>query len=437
MATAQQARPSAPMASPVGLVAALDVGVSKTVCLAARRDPILDMHPDRPMRVLGVGLQSAPAIASGKAADFDACARAIRVAIDEASFMAGSPLTRVMASYGGPGVGSQVARATIKLKNARISERDLEAVLNVAANAVSGAGRAVLHVEPLRYFIDDGDAMPDPVGKPGATLGVEACIVSAPADAIKALRACVRMAGAEIEDIIPAPFASGLSALTDEERDGGALMLDLGAGGVGIAAFAAEGLVYCETMPSCGVRLTRDLAVKLETSYAAAERVKLTYGAVGGGFDPREPVQAPKFGADGRLEAAVTLRGVIADSMTPRLHGLFMQVRDRLAKAGVVGQALPKRCVLVGGVSQLPGLRELAGDALGMPVRVGRPFDLCGFDSGETGPGYATGAGLLRWRMDHPELADVEESFQPSLAGAAHAMRSATTRAWDWLRDNF
>ena len=86
-----QNRTYAPAAAPLGLVAALDVGVSKTVCLAARRDPILDMHPDRPMRVLGVGLQSAPAYASGKPADFDSCARAVRVAIDEAAFMAGAP----------------------------------------------------------------------------------------------------------------------------------------------------------------------------------------------------------------------------------------------------------------------------------------------------------------------------------------------------------
>jgi cell division protein FtsA len=268
-------------------------------------------------------------------------------------------------------------------------------------------------------------------------LAAEACIVTAPNEAIKALRACVRAAGADIEDIIPGPFAAGLSGLTEEERDEGALLLDLGAGGVGVAAFAAEGLVYCETMPSCGVRLTRDLAAKLQTSFAAAERVKLAYGAIGGGFDPREPVSAPRLGADGRLEAAVTLRGVIADSMAPRLHGLFMQVRDRLARGGVAGEALPKRCVLVGGVSQLPGVRELAADVLGMAVRLSRPTELCGFDHGETGPGFAAGAGLLRWRMDHPELADVEESFQPSLAGAAYAMRSAAGKAWDWLRDNF
>lgn len=422
-------------ASQAGLVAALDIGVSKTVCLAARRDVILDMHPERPMRVLGVGLQSAPAIASGKAADFDACARAVRVAIDEAAYMAGAPITRVMASYGGPGIQSRIQRGATRIKAGKISERDLEAALTAASQVHSA--QSVLHVEPLRYFIDDGSALLDPVGKAGRSLSVEACVVTAPAEAIRALRACVRAAGAEIEDVIPAPFAAGLSALSDEERDSGALMLDLGAGGVGMAAFAAEGLVFAETMPSCGVRLTRDLAGKLQTSFAAAERVKLTYGAIGSGFDPREPVQAPKIGPDGRLEAAVTLRGVIADVMAPRLHGTFMQVRDRLAKAGFTGAAGPKRAVLVGGVAQLPGVRELAGEVLGMPVRIGRPFDLCGFDHGETGPGFACGAGLLRWRLDHPDLADVEEHFQPSLTGAAHAMRSAAGRAWDWLRDNF
>src|SRR5690349_7689230 len=139
------------------LVAALDVGVSKTVCLAARRDPVLEMHPDRPLRVLGVGLQSAPAIASGKAADFDACARAIAVAIDEASAMAGAPITRVVASYSGPGIGAKIVRGACRIKGKIVGNRDIENVLQAAMAAAPAPQLSFLHVEPLRYFVD-GDA---------------------------------------------------------------------------------------------------------------------------------------------------------------------------------------------------------------------------------------------------------------------------------------
>lgn len=423
--------------APAPLVAALDVGVSKTVCLAARRDPVLDMHPERPLRVLGVGMQTAPAIASGQAADFDACARAIQVAVEEASCMAGAPITRVIASYAGPGVSARIVRGAARVRGGVIGERDIDAAIAAAMQAAPTPQLSFLHVEPLRYMIDDGEPIVDPAGHPGKMLAVEACVVTAPTDALNALKACVGQAGYEIEEIIAAPKAAGLSALTAEERTAGALLVDIGAGSVGVAAFAGEGLVHAETISAGGVRLTRDLAMRLETTFAAAERVKIAFGAVGGACDPREAVQAPKLGLDGRLEAATTLRGVIAETMTPRLAEVLLSVRERLARAGFSGANAPQRAVLVGGGASIPGVRDLAAEVLAMPVRVGRPFELCGFDHGEAGPAFAAVAGLLRYRLDNPAFDDIDESFEPSLAHAAMLMRNTAANAWNWLRENF
>ena len=419
------------------LVAALDVGVSKTVCLAARRDPVLDLHPERPLRVLGVGHQTAPAIASGKPADFDACARSIQVAIEEASAMAGAPIRRVVATYSGPGINAQIVRGAARVKGALVSARDVENVLHAAMQAAPTPQRSFLHVEPLRYCIDDGDALLDPVGQAGKMLAVEACVVTAPTDALNALKACVRQAGVEVEELIAGPKAAALSVLSAEEREQGALLLDLGAGAIGMAAFASEGLVHCETISVGGVRLTRDLAMRLQTTFAAAERVKLHFGAVGEACDPREAVQAPKLGPDGRLEAATTLRGVIAETLTPRLYEMLLAARARLNRAGFSGANGPQRAVLVGGGAMIPGVRDLAVEALGMPVRLGRPFELCGFDHGEAGPAYAAAAGMLRHRLDAPALEAVSEDFHPTLAQATAAMRNAVHGAWAWLRENF
>jgi cell division protein FtsA len=419
------------------LVASLDVGVSKTVCLASRRDPVLDMHPERPLRVLGVGHQTAPAIASGKPADFDACARAIEVAIEEASAMAGAPVGRVVASYSGPGLSSRIVRGAARVKGSTISHRDIENAIDEAMKAAPTPQLSFVHVEPLRYVIDDGEGIPDPLGMPGKMLAVEACVVTAPTEALNALKACIRQAGAEVEDIIAGPHAAALSVLTLEERAEGALLLDLGAGSIGVAAFAGEGLVHCETIAAGGVRLTRDLAMKLQTTFAAAERVKLHFGAVGNACDPREAVQAPKLGPDGRLEASTTLRGVLAETLTPRLYEMLLTARARLNKAGFSGANSPQRAVLVGGGAMIPGVRDLAVEALGMPVRLGRPFELCGFDHGEAGPAYAASAGLLRHRLDTPVLEAVDEGFNPTLAQATAAMRNAVHGAWSWLRENF
>ncbi|MGH6952299.1 MAG: cell division protein FtsA, partial [Vitreimonas sp.] len=332
---------------PAPLAAALDVGVSKTVCLAARRDPVLDLHPERPLRVLGIGQQTAPAIASGKAGDFDACARAIRVAIEEASAMAGAPIERVVASYAGPGVASQIVRAGVRIKGAAVARRDVDNVIAAVMQATPTPQLSFLHVEPLRYFVDDGEAAADPHGHRGKMLAVEACVVTAPTEALNALKSCIRQAGADIEEVIAAPKAAGLAALTPEERERGTLIVDLGAGSLGLAAFSDDALVYCETAPVGGVRLTRDLASKLETTFAAAERVKLHFGAVGVACDPREAVVTPKLGPDGRLEAATTLRGVIADTLTPRLYEMLMTARERLTRAGFTGDCAPACAVLV------------------------------------------------------------------------------------------
>jgi cell division protein FtsA len=411
------------------LVAVLDVGVSKTVCLASRRDPVLDMHPDRPLRVLGVGHQTAPAIASGKPADFDACARAIQVALEEASLMSGSAIKRVITSYSGPGVSSRIVRGAARVKGAIITPRDVENAFQAAMASMPTPQLSFLHVEPLRYSIDDGEAIDDPVGHPGKLVAVDACVVTAPTEALNALKACIRQAGADVEDIIAGPKAAALAVLTEEEREEGALVIDLGAGSIGVAAYASEGLVHCETIAAGGVRLTRDLAAKLQTTFAAAERVKLHFGALTNACDPREAVAAPKLGQDGRLEAATTLRGVIADTLTPRLYEMLLMVRERLSRAGFSAADDDG--------ATIPGIRELAVEALGMPVRLGRPFELCGFDHGEAGPAYANAAGLLRQRLDEPALDDVDSDYQPTLAQAAASVKNAVHDMWNWLRDNF
>lgn len=421
-----------------GLVAALDVGVSKTVCLAARRDPVLDMHPDRPLRVLGVGQQTAPAVASGKAADFDGCARAIQVAIEEASAMAGAPIARVVATYSGPGLSTRIVRGAARVRGQVISRRDVEAAIHAAMQATPTPQLSFLHVEPLRFNIDDGEPITDPLGHSGKMLAVEVCAVTAPTEALNALKACVRQAGAEVEEIIAAPKAAAASALTPEERASGVLLVDIGAGSIGLGVYAADQLLHAETLSAGGVRLTRDLAMRLETTFAAAERVKLHFGAVGSACDPREAIQAPKLGLDGRLEAATCLRGVISETMTPRLTEMLLAARDQLVRAGFTGEAAPRRAVLVGGGASIPGVREIAAQALGMPVRVGRPFDLCGFDHSEVGPAYAAVAGLLRYRLDNPALDDeLDDEFRPSLAYLGALMRNGVAGAIDWLRKNF
>jgi cell division protein FtsA len=431
-------RPAQAPAPAARRAAVLDLGVAKTVCLLAERDPVLELHPERPLKVIGIGAQSAPAVASGKPADFDACARSIRVALDQAERMADADITEVVATYSGPGLAARVSRGVTRVSGGVVTGRDLRAAVDAAADASPSPGQQALHVGALRYTLD-GEAVSEPLGKQGRKLAVEACVVTAPAGALEALCACVELAGATVTDILAGPYVSGLAALSPEERAVGALVLDLGAGATGLAMFGPEGLIHAETVPIGGVRLTRDLAHRLETSFAAAERAKVVFGAVGPGFDPQETVETPRLGPDGRLEAAVAFRGAIAEALEPRLKEALLAVRERLAAAGRWGVKGPKRAVLIGGGAALPGMRALAAEALGMPVRIGAPLELAGFDGGGAGPAYAAAAGALRWRFDHAEreIAGTGDIGGATLWQAAAAMRGAAARAWDWLKVNF
>src|SRR5262249_4150166 len=161
---------------------------------------------------------------------------------------------------------ARIVRGASRIRGKLVASRDIEAVLQAAMAAAPAPQLSFIHVEPLRYFVDDGAPLSDPTGQAGKMLSVEACVVAAPTDALNALKSCVLQAGGEVEEIMAAPFAAGLSALTPEEREAGALVLDLGAGSLGVAVFAGEGLVHAETVASGGVRLTRDLAQKLQTT---------------------------------------------------------------------------------------------------------------------------------------------------------------------------
>ena len=166
---------------------------------------------------------TAPAVASGKAGDFDTCARAIRVAVEEAAAMAGAPIKRVVASYSGPGISSQIVLASARVRGRTVASRDVENVIAAAMQAAPTPELSVLHLEPLRYYVDDGELITDPHGHSGKVLSLEACIVTAPTEAINALKSCIALAGAEVEELMAAPKAAALAALTPDERAQGAV----------------------------------------------------------------------------------------------------------------------------------------------------------------------------------------------------------------------
>lgn len=417
------------------LAAALDVGVSKTVCLAAPMSCTAPGQYGRALDVIGAGIQSAAAL--GQAADFNSCARAIRIAVDEAERGAETAIHQVVASYSGPGLCARIVRGEVRVKGKEVGVREAQAALAAAIHSSPAPGKAALHVAPLGYSVDGGRLITDPRGLEARTLGVEACVVTAPAQAIEALRQCIRAAGVEPHEVVAGPYAAALAATTDEERAEGVLALDIGAGGIGLAAMCAEGVAHVEHVAIGGARMTRELARKLNATFAAAERAKLLHGVVGGPFDAREAVEAPRLGADGRLEAQIVAKKDFYDVLAPRFREALLLARTKLNDARLEEHRAPRRCVLLGGGARMPGARELAQECLGLPVRVGHPLGLNQFDTARSGPAIAAAAGLLRWRLDRPPEAAEAQPYEPTLREVSGAVAAAASRAWSWLKENF
>lgn len=419
------------------LIGALDFGASKIACLIARYD-------GTELKIVGVGLAKPQIGPNGTPLDFDACVRAIRIAVDQAERMAGETISSVIASFGGKGLSSRQVIGQAALPPGPITPKAVRAALAAGLEHGPGAGKVVLHATPLGYRIDESALVADPRGREGKNLTAQMTLVTAPEAAVAALVDCITEAGLRTSRVVASPYAAGLAILSPEERAIGSVALDCGAGHVGIAAFTGGHLVLADSGPIGGAALTQDIAQRLGATYAAAERVKLAHGGFSHAPPAEIPVEAPSLGADGRLEARVVSRGSIIEAMGPRLEEMLAAVRARLTPVMDREGQKPWRAALTGGGAQLSGLRDLAEAMLNRPMRMGRPVGFGPLDQGAQAYVFAVAAGLLRFEIDPPaEAIGAPEAAASTPAPKLHLppmsskVGSAMGKAWGWLRENF
>jgi cell division protein FtsA len=420
------------------LIGALDFGASKTACMIGRADA-------GALFLLGLGHARPQMGDNGAPRDFDACVRAIRIAVDHAERMAGETITSVAVGFAGKGLSSRRVEASMALPAGPVAAKSVRAVMK-AALALAPAGRTLLHAIPLGYRVDGGAILADPRGQTGKSLSVALTLVTAPAASIAALTDCINEAGLQVARIIASPYAAGLAVLSPEECAMGAVALDFGASHVGVAAFQNGCLVLAENAPVGGADLTTDIAERLSASHAAAERIKVLHGGFSVTPPQETPVEAPRIGPDGRLEAAMVSRGVIFEAMGPRLEEMLAAVKGRLAPLVAHEGADPWRAAITGAGAYLSGLRDIAAHVLTRQVRAGRPVGFGALDEGAQANIYAVAAGLLRFMADPPPeaLTGVEalvETQGPARASprmASHVRFSGHVgKAWAWLKENF
>jgi len=431
-----------PKMKPVSLkraavVAGLDIGTSKVVCLIARLEPQAPQDVLRRrshgVRLLAFAHTAAQGMKAGSVVDLVEAEQMVRQAIDQAESAAGVQLESVVVSMSGGRLGSERFIATIDLAGRAVTEADIGRVLAAASRHSVRDGRAVLHSLPIGYTVDDAAGIREPRGMLGHRLGVDMHMVTADVATVRNLMLTVEGSHLSVEAMVSSPYVAGLAALADDEADLGAATVDMGAGTTSLAVFSAGKFVHADGFALGGLHVTMDLARGLNTGVADAERIKAIYGSVlAGGSDERDMITVPPVEDDEREPPQFVSRASLVRIIRPRVEEILEMVRDRLAASPFAAE--PRgRVVLTGGASQLTGLADLAARILRRPVRIGRPLGLAGLPDAAKGPAFAVAAGLLVY----PQAAYLEH-FEPRrtrqlMTGTGGYM----ARVGRWLRESF
>ncbi|MDJ0686384.1 MAG: cell division protein FtsA [Alphaproteobacteria bacterium] len=407
------------------IVAALDVGSFKVCCFIA------EARDDGTLRVIGMSHQASAGVKQGVIVDMELAQQAISSAVHAAEQMAGVQVRDVTVSLTGGAPVTQTLRREMTIGGGAVKDVDVRRLLHDCRAGAQLEGRQLIHAIPVGYSIDGSPTTLDPRGMHGQMLGVRMTVVSAAASTVRNLLTCVARCHLEVRDLVVAPYAAGLAALVEDERDLGATVVDIGAGVTALAVFYEGAAIHMDVIPVGGRHVTNDISQGLHTRIDHAERLKTLYGnAVRSTTDDEEMIDVVQIGEEQDAAGLQAPRSHLTGIIAPRTEEILEMVKRRLDQSGVAGVA-GQRMILTGGAAQLPGIREVATHILGKQVRVGRPLRLSGLAEATGGPAFATAAGLLMFAVDdRGEARGAEVKKQSAKVGAFGKIGG-------WLRDNF
>ena len=419
------------------VVAALDVGSSKVVCLIGRLRPRAPQQAltrrSHSVDVIGFGHTVARGTKAGTVVNLVQAEDAIRCAVDAAERMASVEIESVVLSISSGRPSSELFAAEIEILGSAVSENDIARVLAAGGRHSLRDGRAILHSLPVGYSIDGVNGIRDPRGMLGARFGVDMHVATTDVAAARNLMLAVERCHLDVEAMAASPYVAGLAVLADDEADLGAAVVDMGAGTTTVAAFQAGRLVHIDGFALGGHHVTMDLARGLNARITDAERIKTLYGTVlSGGSDERDMITVPPLDEHEREPAQFVSRATLVSIIKPRVEEILEMVRDRLAACPIAADRRG-HVVLTGGASQLDGVPELAARLIGRPVRLGRPLGIAGAPDAAKGPAFAVAAGLLVY----PQAAHLEHFEARRKRQLMTGTGGYFARVGRWLRESF
>jgi cell division protein FtsA len=394
-------------AAPEGLITALDVGSSKVSALIAQKGD------NGELVVLGTGQRESRGVKRGYVADMHATELAIREAVEQAERIAGTNIENVWVSFSAGGLVSDIVKLEVDLGGHRVEQADIDELLKAGRDAINPGGKMVLHALPTRYALDGLAGVKRPLGLHADRLGVDIHIVATEGSPVRNLDLCVRSAHLEVRSIIAAPVATGLACLTDEERELGVALVEIGAGVTNVSVFAGGVLAGLASIPMGSADITDDIASAFATPRQWAERAKCFHGSAN--MSPRDNhdmIDVTPASHEAAAEAQKITKAQLIAVIRLRLERLMLEIQKELHNLGFA-DPVGRQIVFTGGGAELKGLADYAQQALGSAVRVGRPRGLTALPEAHSGPAFATLAGLARFAASDPiDLRNLETTHQ-------------------------
>jgi cell division protein FtsA len=409
------------MAKKNSIVVGLDIGTSK-ICA------VVGEMTERGVEIIGVGTQPSQGLRKGVVINIEATVTALKKAVEEASLMAGCEIHTVFTSVSGGHIKAFNSHGIVAVKNKEVMARDLERVIDAAKAVAIPMDREVIHVLPQDYIIDDQDGIRDPLGMSGVRLEAKVHIVTGAVASAQNVIKCCNRSGLNVAEMVLAPLAAAEAVLTDEERELGVVLIDVGGGTTDIAVYHDGTVKHTAVIPIGGNHVTNDIAAGLRTPFNDAERLKQRHGfARATMVTEDERVEVPCVAGKG---AGTVSRQILCEIIEPRLDEIFEMVQKEVAKSGFEG-ALASGVVATGGSMLLTGAVEMAERSFGLPVRLGGPARVGGLTDIINTPSYAAAVGLALHGLKRQERGMAYRSRDDKI------LSKVKHRMSDWLNEFF
>jgi cell division protein FtsA len=417
--------------NPERIIAGLDIGSAKTTVVIA--EAVGDRKSSPSLRILGVGQARTTGLRKGVVSDIEETTRSIKKAVEDAERMAGTKIDAIYAGIAGEHVRAMISKGIVAVNGEEISKADVDRANDVARAQQVPQDRELLHAIPQEYSVDKNQGIRDPIGMIGTRLETEMYLVTIGASPAMNLRKSVEKAGYRVRELVLEPLASALSVLTEDEKELGVALVEMGAGTTDIAVFHEGKIRHLGTVNYGGNNVTSDLVQGMGVTQADAERLKERYGcAYEPLVDPTDVIQLPSTVAQGERHIP---REVLAHIIHQRMDEIFNLVLNEIQRAGYA-QRLSGGVVITGGAAAMEGVAELAADVFGTGVRIGSPSEnIGGLSDSVDAPRFATVVGLALYGAHRAAAGFSPTSKHRVFAGAG--VDRFTKRLKTWLEDFF